>query len=366
MILMTEDERIELKSLLETDLLCIKKGKHQRKWDYYQKQYQRVFYLFLEIAQQNQYRTNCKFMPFMFMMRHSLELFLKTKISNTETPWEKYGRTHNLSDLCQIADISDKDIFLDLFSCLKCNSEGDCWRYLSDKNGILHFCEGERIESFDACNYYCTLFDDNNSCAKDKSDKHLRWELTFHTRECSTLEIIGTQYDFAISDILLAIQSKLISINDVYLPLLFLLRHCLEIKLKAAILDLGDIVEEKDRRKAYDTHSVSSLYDILYKFIDDPIRTIEDSKLKEESIRFQKVTEQYKDAIQSLDANSYLFRFPKDRKGQESNFVPTKDCVSRIIHLYWESDSFLCFVVQILLQYGVLEIGDDKLREYYE
>ena len=78
------------------------------------------------------------------------------------------------------------------------------------------------------------------------------------------------------------------------------------------------------------------------------------------------MTEQYKDAIQSLDANSYLFRFPKDRKGNDADFIPKSDCVSEILKLYRKSDSFLCYAVGVLYQAGVLKIGEDKEREYYE
>lgn len=354
-----------LDSLLQENLLQINTNNHRRTWEYYYEQYHKAFRVLLEIAKQKRYRTNCKFMPFLFIMRHSLELFLKEKISNTSTPWRVYGKSHNLTDLYQIANINEEK-FLEFFDCLNCNSEGDCFRYLLDKEGNRHFVLGKKIKAFDACNYYCLFLDNDNSLTKGGIDRKLQSELTFHTIDCHTLGIIGTQYDFAIRDILLAIQSRLISINDVYLPLLFLLRHCLEIKLKAAILDLGDIVEEKDRREAYHTHSVSSLYDILYKFIDDPIKTIEDSKFKKESIRFQEVTGQYKDAIQSLDANSYLFRFPKDRRGNNSNFIPKLNCVSEILELYWESDPFLCFLIPVLFEAGVLNIGDDKVREYYE
>lgn len=352
-------------NLLQEGLLQINTNNHRRTWEYYYEQYHKAFRVLLEIAKQKKYQTNCKFMPFLFIMRHPLELFLKKKISETTTPWANYGKTHNLTDLYQIANINEGE-FLEFFSCLNCNSEGDCFRYLLDKEENLHSVLEKEIEVFYACNYYCLFLDNDDSLIKDGIDKMLLWELTFHTIDCHTLGIIGTQYDYAISDILLAIQSKQISINDVYLPLLFLLRHCLEIKLKVAISDLGDVVAKKDRNKAYHTHSVRSLYDIFYRFIYKPIKAIEDPKFKEKSIRLQEVTELYKDAIQSLDANSYIFRFPNDKKGNQSNFIPESDCVSKILNLYWESDQFLCSVIHVLFEAGVLNIGDNKVREYYE
>ena len=317
-------------NLLKNESLTLNEKSHRRTWEYYYEQYHNVFRLFLGTAKQKRYQTNPKFMPFMFIMRHSLELFLKH------------------------------------LDCLNCNSEGDCWRYITDRNGTPYFQERKEIHAFDACNYYCLFLDNDTSFTNASTDKKLQWELTFHTIGDDPLWIIGTQYDVAISDILQAIRERKISINDVYLPLLFFLRHSLELKLKASIIDLGNVVNEQDRSKVNHTHSVKLLYDIFQDFVDCAIKNIQDLNLKEESIAFQKVTEQYKDAIQSLDANSYLFRFPKDRKGNDADFIPKSDCVSEILKLYRKSDSFLCYAVGVLYQAGVLKIGEDKEREYYE
>src|SRR3712207_4910329 len=91
-----------LESLLQKNLLQISIGNHKRTWEYYYEQYHKAFRVLLEIAKQKQDRTNCKFMPFLFIMRHSLELFLKVEISNAGLPWAQYGKTHNLTSLCQI------------------------------------------------------------------------------------------------------------------------------------------------------------------------------------------------------------------------------------------------------------------------
>lgn len=359
----------EIKELLDilrqNNQLLITKSNHKRSWKYYHEQYHKAFCVLLEIAEQRGYRINCKFMPFLFLMRHSLELFLKAKISNTPILWKDYGKTHNLTKLYKIANINGEN-FLEIFGCLSCNSEGDCFRYLSDQAGKQYFDNGERIFAYNACIYYFLFLNSNNLLTKYDKSKLLTWELTFHTTECNTLGILGTQYDFVIYDILVAIKDKQISINDVYLPLLFLLRHCLEIKLKAAILALGDVVVKEDQDKVHSTHSVRALYEIFNKPIDVAIKTIEDSEFKQESIRLQKETEQYKNAIQLLDDNSFLFRFPKDRKGNNANFIPKLNCVSEILDLYSKADSFLCFAVDVLSEAGVLEIGGDEESKYYE
>jgi hypothetical protein len=354
-----------LDSLLRENLLQISTNNHRRTWKHYYEQYHNAFCVLLDIAKQKRYRTNRQFMPFLFIMRHSLELFLKMKISELGTPWANYGETHNLTDLSTTAQISEPE-FLECFDCLNCNSEGDCWRYPLARDGKPHFVLGKQIKVLDACNYYCLFLDNDDSLTKGGIDKKLQWELTFHTKGCDTLGKIGTQYDFAIVNILHAIKSKQISINDIYIPLLFLLRHCLEIKLKFSIINLGNIVENRDSDNAHSTHKVNKLYRILTKHIKSAIESITNPEFKKQSEDLRQVTEQYKDAIASLDANSFLFRFPMDQNGNEANFIPKSDCVSEILKLYWKSDSFLCFVVVALYEYGVLKIGDDKMREYYE
>ncbi|WP_025843086.1 hypothetical protein [Porphyromonas gingivicanis] len=355
-----------LDSLFKENLLKINRNKHERTWEYYYKQYHKVFYdIFLEIAKQKRTQTNRKFMPFLFVMRHSLELFLKKEISNIGIPWDHYGKTHNLTDLYPIANINEAK-FLEYFDCLNCNSEGDCWRYISDKDRKPHFGKEEKIKAFEACDYYCCFLDNGNSLTKGNIDPKLQEELTFHMGECDTLGIVGTQYDFAIIDILHAIKYKQISINDVYLPLLFLLRHCLEIRLKFSIMELGDIVEEEDCQEVYHTHSVKNLYDILAKHINPAIESIPNPNFKRRSEDLRRITEQYKDTISSLDTNSFLFRFPKDRKGNDANFIPESDCVSKILELYRKSYPFLYCGTPVLSMSGVLKIGVDKEIEYYE
>lgn len=358
-----EDKQL-LYSLLKDNLLFIKEGSHKRTWEYYYEQYHKAFCVLLEVAKQKKYKTNYKFMPFLFIMRHSLELYLKGQIANI--PNKAVPTSHNISDLYNEANINDGK-FLESFACLQCNSDGACWRYLFNRQEDRYFDKGERIDAFDACNYYyCLFLDNDNSLTKDGIDKMLHWELTFHTVECDTLGHIGTQYDFAIRDLLLAIKDKLLSINDVYVPMLFLLRHCLEIKLKAIIIELGNVVKEDDLKKIYCTHSVKSLFDILSSYIDAAIELMDDSKLRKQSEDLRNVTKRYTNLITSLDANSFLFRFPKDRNGENSNFVPKSNCISEILKLYWESDPFLCFAVPVLSEAGVLNIVNDKEREYYE
>lgn len=118
-----------LNELLNLDLLKVKKDIHRRDWEYYYEQYHKAFCVLLGVAKHKNYQTNRKFMPFLFLMRHSFELYLKREISRTDIA---VPNSHNISDLYEKAGLQDRS-FLKAFDCLKCDSDGGCWRYLFDK-----------------------------------------------------------------------------------------------------------------------------------------------------------------------------------------------------------------------------------------
>lgn len=296
-------------------------------------------------------------------MRHSLELHLKGLAAAEGLQTKELG--HNITKLYSLSLFKD-DRFLEKFACLQCDSEGDCWRYPLNNNAKLPFGLGGTIEAFDACAYYLEFWGKDVS-PMDRGDRELQDELTFHPKESNnTLGLMGTQYDSAIASLLRGIKERVVSINDIYLPLLFLLRHNLELKLKAAIIALEDITAKQKSDRKYYTHSVKELYKIFSKQINPAIEKMADSELKSQSCSLSAITKIYKEIVQSLDNHSFVFRFPVDKNGDSYKFVPKTDCISEVLRLYRDSDSFLCFAVSVLSMEGVLAIGDDKQREYYE
>lgn len=344
------ERKLLLDTLRKENLLTISAKQHERTWKYYYKQYHKAFYIFLTIAKQKRYRTNRKCRPFLFIMRHSVELYLKNKIA--QTPNSKVPSDHNIKNLYREATISD-NYFLQAFACLNCDSGGDCWRYLL-AGEVAQSSIVDPVQAFDACNYYCSVLSHDTSLAHHSTDKKLLNELTFHLWECGTLGLIGTEYDWAITDLLSSIKDKEVSINEVYLPLLFLLRHSLEIKLKDALEVLSDHLTVQEQGELR-THSVKKLYEILNKYISHDINAITDARFKQRCQDLSNATNQYKDIVASLDANSFSFRFPKDKKGNDSNFTPQPNVVADILSLYWEADPFLCFATR----YFYPEVEDD-------
>lgn len=332
--------------LIQKDLFKIRVSFHERTWEYYQEQYHTAFNILIEISKEERYLTNCKFRPFMFLMRHSLELYLKGNIPNL------YDRgiliCHNLNVLFNTLQVNNS-VLLKSFSSLQCDSEGDCWRYLTDKNGKEYFSpDYNMIDAFEACQNYYTLLYQDNSLDSLRNNKAFRWELTFHPIESRKQGLIGSQYDSAIIDILRAIEVNKVSINEVYLPLLFLLRHSLEIKLKAKIMEHNKLIPLM--YQSLQTHSPRSLYNTLSTLIENAIQSINDRTDKDRCMVQLKETTDYIDTITQLDTNSLSFRFPKDKRGNNSNYIPKPNDVKTILQLWQKSDSLLSIGISFLIE----------------
>ena len=336
-----------LERLLEGDCLRIQ-VKHERDWMYYHKQYDRASRTLIHILV-SAYRIGWLFMPLLFMMRHSIELFVKYKIDHLG---KNVPLHHNIKELSIVARGNNEN-FLKSFTCLQCESDGTDFRYLSKQEQEKRKKNiGERVCVYDACNYYCSFLDHDKSLAEYAMNRRIRDNLTFYPEDCDYLGIVATQYDECTIAILSEIEGKRLSIDDVYLPLLFLLRHALEVKLKDALFHLESLDAGKgfSEEKIIRIHSVNKLYGMLLDRIREPFKLIKDEKFKVESENLRKVAERYINIIEELDPNSFSFRFPRDRKGRVSNFSPKPDCLYEILKLYLESDSFLCFVDAAVLE----------------
>ena len=98
----------------------------------------------------------------------------------------------------------------------------------------------------------------------------------------------------------------------------------------------------------YLSHSLNKLWDVFTSHIMPAIQNITDQELKNESLEKYSQAESLKKLMAVLDANSFCFRFPVDRKGHLSSFKPTKHILEEVKDLYLKADSFLCFAVDVL------------------
>ena len=99
---------------------------HKYTWDYYFKQYAVVLNYIISLSLKKDYLINRKQMAVMFIYRHSVELFLKSKIANEG---QLVPNTHSLTLLTQEFRGQLSQRFLDSLIMLRSDGEGDNFRY---------------------------------------------------------------------------------------------------------------------------------------------------------------------------------------------------------------------------------------------
>ena len=153
-----------------------------------------------------------------------------------------------------------------------------------------------------------------------------------------------------------------LSINDIYLPLFFLLRHGIELALKSNIQDIGNKVPIEQQQKIGGTHSIEQLYHILLSYIRPAVEKIpQGDKFRTETESFAKDVSKLNKCIHNLDVHSRAFRFPS----MERPLALKRKSLIDALKFYYSTDAFLTNAVNVLLFAGYLEVGDDKLAEFY-
>lgn len=343
-----------------TAKFLIKASKYENCWKFYYKQYLSAFDFMLRNANLKHYRTNCQFMSFMFLFRHSVELLLKFEISlsNMDVP-----TTHVLSEMVQSLDERFKTLISSL-PHLYPEDDGAQFRYYVDKDGMPFFKNSEILDVIDDCS---TLIQFCNSDASllnfqntiNPKDKILRHELSFYTNECRGLGNIRSHFDFTLDTLVCGITNEELNVNEVYLPILFLIRHGIELAIKDSLLDLGNVLSYDSIIALNKEHNLFQLYKLLAEYVDRAIKRIPVSeKLREESEKYNSSLIILKDFIHKFDAKSYAFRYPSDK-----SLKFEKEVLLTALKLYYETDAFLSNAVMVLFEAGYLTIGDNILYQ---
>ncbi len=191
----------------------------------------------------------------------------------------------------------------------------------------------------------------------DYDDKKIKWDLTFHMGECPNLGCIRTQYDEVIKYLIEGVLSDNYDINRIYLPLLFLIRHSLELGLKSNLQQAKKISSDKVPKKQYDKiHSLSQLYN-CFGGEDGYLSKLDLTKMSVETKKqFDAYKSEYEDlneVVHQLDNNSNYFRYPVDSKGKNHPLYISNNGLFRILKLYYLTDPFTSFTLDVLNDEGI-------------
>lgn len=347
----------EIKEYLENpQWLFVNVNSFERTWHTYWKQYHTATTCVLNASTKG---LNPVFMPFMQLLRHSYELFLKGKCIE-KGKMETIRCTHNVANLEEKAGI-----FNNMPLTLN-DTQGDTFRYHVSREGKPHFTKFSMSLLEDCKNYFSYIekkYSDTIRSNNTFRGRHYENRYVVYPSECTAFGVVSTGYDNALHILLGNIENQTVSVDDVLMPLLFMVRHSTELKLKQSLLEMGNVVSNSDL--IYSEHSLRELWMELHQQLHNAIADLSDREFKDKSEKLYKDTEHFLNILNEKDANSYTFRYPETSSGNLSNFKPNKMIVMDYLKMMMATDSFLCFAVGVLAGTGTLQLGDDILYKMY-
>ena len=185
-------------------------------------------------------------------------------------------------------------------------------------------------------------------------DSKKKWKFDSYIGRNTSWWHYYSQYKEVIDEIVANIE-KNTPIDTVSLPLLFLIRHSLELGLKANILKLEPVNNvEKIKLSGSNSHSLEFLYNRFTQHLE----TVKNKYKISTEIRNQ--IDDYlqdfallKDKLHKLDKGSFSFRYPVDTNGDYNFTWDTRENLSEIIDLYYKIQPFLVFTETVLYEEGV-------------
>lgn len=339
---------------------------YHNNWKYYYTQYSKVYEYLLGIANEKQYQINCQHRSFMFIFRHTVELMLKYVAGEKGIEPQN---THNLKKLAN--DINaDFSTLISALPNLFPEEDGAMFKYDACKDGRLYFGAHHILYAYTDCQAFVRFTKSNEgryslypiSEDVDINDKIWKHKLSFYTNECRGLGGIRSHYDTTIDLFVLGVIEGRLSVNDIYLPLFFLLRHGIELALKSNLQDIGNKVPIDKQKEIGEIHSIERLYHFLLNYIEPAVKKIpQGNKFEVETRSFIQGVDKLNKCIHNLDVQSRAFRFPS----MERPLALKRNSLIDALCLYYSTDAFLSNAVNVLLYAGYLEVGDDKLTETY-
>ena len=165
------------------------------------------------------------------------------------------------------------------------------------------------------------------------------------------------QYKNVIDDIVNSVENNT-PIDTVSLPLLFLIRHSLELGLKANILKLETVNTSVAKIKMSGTkyHSLEKLYQKFVEHLNVLKKKHKISNEIEKEINaFLIKLQPLINILNKLDEGSFNFRYPVDTNGCLNFSWTDKVNIADIVDFYYDIQSFIIFTENVLYDEGVFK-----------
>lgn len=339
---LTEEEFV----VLEKRLNMLKKKNIPVTWNFYYNQYQKILCFLVN----ERSPIDIRFMSLMFIFRHTVELFLKERIHETL-------KTHSITKLVSI--YKDNNLpadFLEQLQVLKCDGEGEEFKYSHNKSENRFFNNVEVLCILPSLEYFFKIANIDVAIGNKPKGK-----FEVHAYLLRTMSQISTDYDESIYLILQGIKEDRLSVNEVFLPLIFLIRHSIELSLKSNLLDAGEkYLRQNQISKINSEHSICHLFNLFESIINTALNNMaecneDDLKFKQETKSYHKGLNDLKQIIHEMDYNSLFYRFPFDKDGQPHKLSIDSNKLIDILKLREKVNAYLNLAVPVLQHYGYLE-----------
>ena len=250
-------KKIDITSKKNEELFKIDLSKICNTWDYYMAQYVNALNILIDIGVNKGVMLKQEFMPFLFIFRH---MTIKAHMVNKGVC---VNNRHNIMELSKLIGNDLPSNFLSDFKTLNLDGEGDCFRYIERNDGGKHYNSNMNIDILPTLCLY-EKWSQEKGFVNVVPIKHVeikrkdqKGNFLFHTQDCKYLGVMRTQYDFCVSTILQAVVEKTTSVDEIIMPLMFLLRHSIELGLK----DNLKVAKLNNGRE----HKLRTLYNVLNK-----------------------------------------------------------------------------------------------------
>lgn len=328
-------------------------------WSDYYNSYNYALRSLLEDGYAKNYALNSKAKCILFLVRHSIELSLKLNLDcqNIDVP-----NTHKFIDIIntfpenyELPDNLNKIICL-----IDLDEDGSCYRYaLNKRTNKNYFTLEQTLNVFEILQLHWSIdnsidFNIGTIFPEVKFSNVKSWDFTFHLGEASLIGQIRTQYDQCIEVLIVGIIEDKFDMNELFIPLMFMIRHSLELALKSNILEVqkkSTLIKSNDYSNE---HSLARLFNCYLDYLSKLDLSKLSKDLNKQIEKYLVNYSQLNEVIHQLDKNSQHFRFPTNGKGEFHNIQLSKISFVDVLKLYYYTDPFLTFSNTVLDENGIL------------
>jgi len=341
-------------------LFDAKKIKHEATWQFYYDNYNTALASVLEEGLNRNYYLNSKARGVLFLLRHSFELCLKL---NLESLGIAIPVSHDFAEI--VKSFPDQTIIPDTFNqavnMVNFDTSGSSFRYYFDKNAKKPFFRfKDMIEVAGVIRLYNSIPATPSFCfghickAFDYDNRKARWDLTFHVGQSYHLGAIRSEFTGVVEFIISLILNGQVTFQQVYLPLLFMIRHSMELILKSNITDIQELSALIKADDYQNEHSLARLYNVY----NDYLSKVDTKKLPKEALdqynQYKTRYEKLNAVIHQLDSHSRQFRYPVDKNGDAQKIDMSKIDFIGILELLYYTNPFILFTNAVLNENGLI------------